>query len=66
MDYGGQLQLSNPNRQSVTSFCTSDVAECKRIIQIGERGLLIGDPQNLSLTARNVAVFQPWLLTPTQ
>ena len=55
-----------PNRQSVTSFCTSDVAECKRIIQIGDRGLLIADPQNLSATARSVAVLQLWLLTPTQ
>ena len=25
-----------PNRQSVTSFCTSDVAECKRMFQIGD------------------------------
>jgi hypothetical protein len=37
MDYAGRLPFSIPNRQPLTSFCTSDVAECKRIIQIGDR-----------------------------
>src|ERR1051326_6102803 len=41
----GAVYGTVPNRQSVTSFCISDVAECERIIQIGDWGLLIADPQ---------------------
>jgi hypothetical protein len=44
LNWDADQQSANATRQFVKSFCVSDVAECKRIIQIGERRWLIADP----------------------
>jgi hypothetical protein len=38
-------QVALADRQFVTSFCIIDIAECKGMFQIGDRRVLIAEPQ---------------------
>jgi hypothetical protein len=52
------------DRQFVTSFCNSDIIECKRIVQIGDRRWLIANRQSvmeIRVVCNLFTARRPWI-----